>query len=126
VGAFAFILLMLTALGGTMVLVEWYDDERRAAPNGTLAVIVTHASLALASLVLLALFLAKRGTTLASAVVVLLLLTAAVGVTAFLRSRRGRPNRRREGDVGRGFLIFHGAGAALLIVVAVVAVLSAH
>jgi len=119
-------LLMVTALGGTMVLVEWYDDERRVAPNGTLAVIVTHASLALASLVLLALFLAKRGTTLASAVVVLLLLTAGVGVTAFLRSRGGRPNRRREGDVGRGFLIFHGAGAALLIVVAVVAVLSAH
>ena len=125
-GPFAFILLMITALGGTMVLVEWYDDERRHAPSGTLAVIVTHASLALASLVLLALFLAMRGATLASAVVVVLLLTAAVGVTAFLRSRRGQPNRRREGDVGRGFLVFHGAGAALLIVVTVVAAISAH
>ena len=122
-GPFAFFLLMITALGGTMVLVERYDDERRHAPSGTLAVIVTHASLALASLVLLALFLAMRGATLASAV---LLLTAAVGVTAFLRSRRGQPNRRREGDVGRGFLVFHGAGAALLIVVTVVAAISAH
>ena len=125
-GPFAFILLMITALGGTMVLVEWYDDERHHAPSGTFAVIVTHASLALASLVFLALFLAIRGTTLASAVVVLLLLTAAVGVSAFLRSRRGEPNRRREGDVGRGFLVFHGGAAALLIVVAVIAVFAAH
>jgi hypothetical protein len=126
VGAFAFMLLMITALGGTAVFVEWYDDERRRAPSGTLAVVITHASLALASLVLLALFLAMRGTTLASAVVVVLLLTAAVGITAFLRSRRGEPNRRREGDVGRGFLVFHGAAAALLIVVAIVAALASR
>jgi len=117
---------MITALGGTMVLVEWYDDERRHAPSGTFAVIITHASLALASLVFLALFLAMRGPTLASAVVVLLLLTAAVGISAFLLSRRGQPNRRREADVGRGFLVFHGGAAALLIIVAVVAVFAAH
>jgi hypothetical protein len=125
-GAFAFILLMVTALGGTLVLVEWYDGERRHAPNGTTAVIVSHVGLALTSLVLLALFLAMRGATLASAVVLFLLLTAGVGITAFLRSRRGQPNRRREGDVGRGFLYFHGAGAALLIVVAVAAAITAH
>src|SRR5436190_9083046 len=118
--------LMITALGGTMVLVEWYDDERRHAPNGTTAVVFSHVGLALTSLVLLAVFLAKRGTTLASAVIIVVLLTAAVGITAFLRSRRGQPNRRREGDVGRGFLVFHGAGAALLIVVAVVAAVTAH
>jgi len=109
-----------------MVLVEWYDDERHQAPNGTTAVVFSHIALALASLVLLAVFLAVRGTTLASAAIVILLLTAAVGVTAFLRSRRGQPNRRRDGDVGRGFLLFHGAAAALLIVVAVVAVVNAH
>jgi hypothetical protein len=117
---------MVTALGGTMVLVEWFDDERQHAPNGTTAVVFSHVGLALASLVLLAVFLALRGTALASAAVLVLLLTAAVGITAFLRSRRGRPNRRREGDVGRGFLVFHGAGAALLITVAVVAAISAH
>ena len=119
-------LLMITALGGTMVLVEWYDDERRHAPDGTTAVVFSHVALAVASLVVLAVFLALRGTTLASAVVIVLLLTAAAGITAFLRSRRGQPTRRREGDVGRGFLVFHGAGAALLIAVAVVAALSAH
>jgi len=126
VGPFAFFLLMVTALGGTMVFVEWYDDERRSAPSGTFAVVVSHIGLAVASLVLLAVFLAIRGATLGSAVVLALLLTAGVGVTAFLRSRRGEPNRQRQGDVGRGFLYFHGAGAALLIVVAVVAALSAH
>ena len=125
-GPFAFVLLMLTALGGAMVLVEWYDDERQHAPNGTFAVVLSHVGLALASLVLLAVFLAVRGGTLASAVVVTLLLTAGVGVTAFLRSRRGQPNRRREGDVGRGFLFFHGGTAAVLIVIAVVAALSSH
>ena len=125
-GAFAFLVLMVTALGGTAVLVEWYDDERLHAPSGTFAVVVTHASLALISLVLLALFLAKRGTGLASAVVLAIVVTAAVGITAFLRSRRGRPNRRREGDVGRGFLVFHGGAAALLIAVAVVAAVSTH
>jgi hypothetical protein len=125
-GAFAFILLMLTALGGTMVLVEWYEDERHHAPNGTTAVVITHASLAFVSLVLFAVFLAMRGTALASAAVVAILLTAAVGITAFLRSRRGRPNRGRKGDVGRGFLVFHGAGAALLITVAVLAALATH
>lgn len=125
-GPFAFFLLMLTALGGTMVFVEWYDEERRSAPSGTFAVVVSHIGLALASLVLLAVFLAIRGATLASAAVVVILLTAAVGVTAFLRSRRGQPNRKREGDVGRGFLYFHGAGAALLIVVALVAALTSH
>ena len=123
-GAFAFILLMVTALGGTLVLVEWYDDERRHAPSGTMAVVITHASLALASLVVLALFLAIRGAGLASAVVVVLVVTAAVGVTAFLRSRRGEPTRRREGDVSRGFLLFHGGAAVLTIVVAVVAALA--
>src|SRR5947209_16868452 len=117
---------MVTALGGTLVLVEWYDGERQHAPNGTTAVVISHVALAVTSLVVLAVFLAMRGTTLASAVVVLLLLTAAVGISAFLRSRRGRPNRRREGDVGRGFLYFHGAAAALLIVVTVVAAISAH
>jgi small-conductance mechanosensitive channel len=125
-GAFAFMLLMVTALGGTAVLVEWYDDERRRAPSGTFAVVVTHASLALVSLVLLALFLTMRGTGIASAAVAALLVTAAFGVTAFLRSRRGQPNRRREGDVGRGFLVFHGAGAALTIVVAIIAVLASR
>jgi hypothetical protein len=125
-GAFAFFLLMITALGGTLVLVEWFDGERQHAPNGTTAVVISHVGLALTSLVLLAVFLAMRGTTLASAVVVFVLLTAAVGVTAFLRSRRGQPNRRREGDVGRGFLYFHGAGAALLIAVAIAAAVTAH
>lgn len=125
-GPFAFFLLMVTALGGTMVFIEWYDTERLSAPNGTLAVVVSHMALALASLVLLAIFLATRGTTLASAMLVFVLLTAAVGVTAFLRSRRGQPNRRREGDVGRGFLIFHGGAAALLVVFALVVTLSAH
>jgi hypothetical protein len=125
-GPFAFFLLMVTALGGTLVFVEWYDTERQAAPNGTLAVVVSHMALALASLVLLAIFLATRGTTLASVMLVLVLLTAVVGVTAFLRSRRGQPNRRREGDVGRGFLIFHGGAAALLVVFALVVALSAH
>jgi hypothetical protein len=124
VGAFAFILLMVTALGGTMVLVEWYDGERQHAPNGTMAVVVTHATLALASLVVLALFLAKRGTGLASATVVVLVVTAAFGISAFLRSRRGQPTRRRDGDVGRGFLYFHGAAAALTILVAVIAALA--
>ena len=123
---FAFFMLMVTALGGTMVLVEWYDGERRSAPDGTLAVVVSHVALALATLVLLALFLAMRGATLASAMLGLLLLTAAFGVTAFLRSRRGEPGRRKEGDVGRGFLVFHGGAAAVLIVVAVLAVLSAR
>ena len=123
-GPFAFILLLVTALGGTLVLVEWYDDERRHAPNGTMAVVVTHATLALASLVLLALYLAVRGTTLASTAVVVLLTTAAVGVSALLRSRRGQPTRRRDGDVGRGFLLFHGAAAALTIVIALVAILA--
>jgi len=117
---------MITALGGTLVLVEWYDGERHGAPDGTTAVVFSHVGLALVSLVLLAVFLAIRGATLASAAVVAILLTAAVGVTAFLRSRRGQPNRKREGDVGRGFLYFHGAGAALLIVVAVIAALTAH
>ncbi|TMK89396.1 MAG: hypothetical protein E6G57_01650 [Actinobacteria bacterium] len=125
-GPFAFILLMITALGGTMVLVEWYDDERRHAPNGTTAVVFSHIALAVTSLVVLAVFLAMRGTGLATAAIGALLLTAVVGITAFLRSRRGQPNRRREGDVGRGFLLFHGAGAALLIVVAAVAVVTAH
>ena len=55
---------------------------------------------------------------------VALVATAAIGVTAFLRSRRGAPNRQRQGDVGRGFLLFHGAAAALTIIVAVVAVLA--
>jgi len=117
---------MVTALGGTMVFVEWYDGERQAAPEGTFAVVVSHMALAVATLVLLALFLAIRGATLASVMLGLLLLTAAFGITAFLRSRRGQPNRRREGDVGRGFLVFHGAFAAVLIVVAALAVLSAH
>ncbi|GEM_PF-7132423 len=125
-GPFAFFLLMVTALGGTMVFIEWYDTERLSAPNGTLAVVVSHMALALASLVLLAIFLATRGTTLASVMLGLVLLTAAFGVTAFLRSRRGQPNRRREGDVGRGFLIFHGGAAALLVVFALVVALSAH
>jgi len=125
-GAFAFMLLMVTALGGTLVLVEWYDDERRHAPSGTLAVIATHASLALLSLVLLALFLAMRGTGLASAAVAVLVITAMLGITAFLRSRRGKPNRRREGDVGRGFLVFHGGAAALTILVAVIAAVATH
>ncbi|MBV9410432.1 MAG: hypothetical protein JO148_02450 [Acidimicrobiia bacterium] len=125
-GPFAFFLLMVTALGGTLVFVEWYDSERLSAPNGTLAVIVSHMALALVSLVLLAIYLATRGTTLASVMLGLVLLTAAVGVTAFLRSRRGQPNRRREGDVGRGFLIFHGGFAALLVVFALVVALSAH
>jgi small-conductance mechanosensitive channel len=125
-GAFAFFLLMVTALGGTMVFIEWYDGERQAAPNGTLAVVVSHVALAVATLVLLALFLATRGATLASVMLGLLLLTAAFGITAFLRSRRGQPTRRREGDVGRGFLVFHGGAAAVLILVAVVAALSAH
>ena len=119
-------LLMVTALGGTMVLVEWYDSERKDAPDGTTAVVFSHVGLALVSLVLLAIFLALRGTTLATVAVGVLLLTAAVGVTAFLRSRRGQPNRRREGDVARGFLYFHGAGAALLIVVAIVAAITTH
>jgi len=126
VGPFAFIVLMITALGGTLVLFEWYDGERHGAPDGTTAVVFSHVGLALVSLVLLAVFLAIRGATLASAAVVAILLTAAVGVTAFLRSRRGQPNRKREGDVGRGFLYFHCAGAALLIVVAVIAALTAH
>jgi small-conductance mechanosensitive channel len=126
VTVFAFFMLMVTALGGTMVLVEWYDGERRAAPDGTLAVVVSHVALALATLVLLAIFLAVRGATLASVMLGLLLLTAAFGVTAFLRSRRGQPNRRREGDVGRGFLVFHGGAAAVLIVVATAAVLAAR
>ena len=117
---------MVTALGGTMVLVEWYDDERQHAPNGTTAVVFSHVGLALASLVLLAVFLAMRGTALASAAVLVLLLTAAVGITAFLRSRRGRPNRRREGDVGRGFLIFHGGAAAILIIVVMAAAFAAR
>src|SRR3954447_12845676 len=117
---------MVTALGGTLVFIEWYDSERLVAPNGTLAVVVSHVALALATLVLLAIFLAVRGATLASAMLGLLLLTAAFGVTAFLRSRRGQPNRRREGDVGRGFLIFHGGAAAVLIVVATAAVLAAR
>ena len=125
-GPFAFILLMITALGGTLVLVEWYDDERRHAPSGTMAVVVTHASLALASLVVLALFLAMRGAGLASAMVLALVVTAVVGVTALLRSRRGEPTRGREGDVSRGFLLFHGAAAALTIIVAVVAALAAR
>ena len=119
-------LLMVTALGGTLVFVEWYDDERRHAPSGTMAVVVTHASLALVSLVVVALFLAVRGTGLASAMVLALVVTAAVGITAFLRSRRGRPTRRRDGDVGRGFLYFHGGAAALTIIVAVVAALAAR
>src|SRR4051812_16446092 len=117
---------MITALGGTMVLVEWYDGERQHAPNGTTAVVFSHVGLAFSSLVLLAVFLAMRGTTLATAVIVVLLLTAAAGITAFLRSRRGQPNRGNEGDVGRGFLVFHGAGAALLIAVAIAAAISAH
>jgi small-conductance mechanosensitive channel len=119
-------MLMVTALGGTLVLIEWYDGERQSAPNGTLAVVVSHVALALATLVLLALFLAMRGATLASLMLGLLLLTAAFGITAFLRSRRGQPNRQSEGDVGRGFLVFHGGAAAILIFVAVVAVLSAR
>jgi len=119
-------MLMITALAGTLVLVEWYDSERQHAPNGTTAVVFSHIGLALASLVLLALFLALRGTTLASAVIVLLVLTATAGISAFFRSRRGQPNRRREGDVSRGFLYFHGGAAALLIVVAIVGVLGAR
>jgi len=119
-------MLMVTALGGTLVLVEWYDGERESAPNGTLAVVVSHVALALATLVLLALFLALRGVGLASAMLGLLLLTAGVGITAFLRSRRGQPNRRKEGDVGRGFLVFHGAAAAILIAVAIGVALSAR
>jgi len=126
VGPFALILLLVTALGGTLVLVEWYDDERLHAPNGTMAVVVTHATLALASLVLLALYLTKRGTTLASTAFVVLLATAVVGVSALLRSRRGQPTRRRNGDVGRGFLLFHGGAAALTIAIALVAVLAAR
>ena len=43
-----------------------------------------------------------------------------------IRSRRGQPNRGNQGDVGRGFLVFHGAGAALLIAVAIAAAISAH
>ncbi len=125
-GPLAFILLMITALGGTMVLVEWYDGERQSAPNGTLAVVVSHVALAVATLVLLALYLAVRGTGLASAMLGLLFLTAAFGITAFLRSRRGQPNRRKEGDVGRGFLVFHGGTAAILIAVAIAVALSAH
>lgn len=123
---FAFFMLMVTALGGTLVLVEWYDGERQSAPNGTLAVVVSHVALAVATLVLLALFLALRGAGLASAMLGLLLLTAAFGISAFLRSRRGQPNRRKEGDVGRGFLIFHGGAAAILIVVAIGVALSAR
>jgi len=126
VSVFAFFMLMVTALGGTLVLVEWYDGERQSAPNGTLAVVVSHVALALATLVLLALFLALRGPGLASAMLGLLLLTAAFGISAFLRSRRGQPNRRKEGDVGRGFLFFHGAAAAILIVVAIGVALSAR
>src|SRR6476469_5866354 len=118
-------MLMVTALGGTMVLIEWYDGERQSAPDGTFAVVVSHIALAVATLVLLALFLAVRGTGLASAMLGLLLLTAAFGITAFLRSRRGQPNRRKEGDVGLGFLVFHGGAAAILVVVAVLAALSA-
>ena len=125
-GAFAFFLLMITALGGTLVFVEWYEDERQHAPNGTLAVVVSHVALALASLVLLTIFLAMRGGTLASAVVFFLLLTAAVGITGFLRSRRGEPSRQRKGDVGRGFLYFHGAAAAVTIIVAVMAAVAVH
>src|SRR6476661_8903979 len=116
-GAFAFVLLMVTGLGGTVVFVDWYDDERQSAPNGTLGVVVSHVALALATLVLLILFLVTRRATFASVMLGLLLLTAAFGVTAFLRSRRGQPNRRREGDVGRGLLVFHGAAAAALILV---------
>ena len=123
---FAFFMLMVTALGGTLVLVEWYDGERQSAPSGTLAVVVSHVALAVVTLVLLALYLAVRGATLASVMLGLLLLTAAFGVTAFLRSRRGQLNRRREGDVGRGFLAFHGAAAAILIVVAIATALSAR
>ncbi|MBV8162530.1 MAG: hypothetical protein JO265_16550 [Acidimicrobiia bacterium] len=125
-GPFALIMLLVTGLAGTMVLVEWYDDERRRAPNGTMAVVVTHATLALISLVVMAVFLTTRRTTLGSATVVVLLATAAFGVTAFLRSRRGQPNRGRAGDVGRGFLLFHGAAATLTIVVALVAVLASR
>ena len=125
-GPFALVLLLVTGMAGTMVLVEWYDDERHRAPNATMVVVVTHAALALASLVVMAVFLTTRATTLASAMVVVLVATAALGVTAFLRSREGQPTRRREGDVGRGFLLFHGAAAALTIIVAVVAALAAR
>ncbi|MBV8295219.1 MAG: hypothetical protein JO085_00145, partial [Acidimicrobiia bacterium] len=57
---------------------------------------------------------------------VVLLATAVVGVSALLRSRRGQPTRRRNGDVGRGFLLFHGGAAALTIAIALVAVLAAR
>ena len=93
-GPFAFIVLMITALGGTLVLVEWYDGERHGAPDGTTAVVFSHVGLALVSLVLLAVFLAIRGATLASAAVVAILLTAAVGVTAADGvSQRARPDK---------------------------------
>ncbi len=125
-GAFAFALLLVTALGGTMVLVEWYDGERPHAPSGTTAVVAVHVGLALASFAVMGVFLAIRGAGLATAMVAVVVLTALLGVTAITRSRRGRLRTARQGDVGIGFLAFHAAGALAVVVAAVVAAIIAH
>ena len=99
------------ARGADAVLIEgelitWVGRGEPPQRPDEEAVVVTHASLALASLVLLVLFLAMRGTGLASAAVVVLVITAILGVTAFLPTLISAPV-----EVGAEFAASVGAAA---------------
>jgi uncharacterized membrane protein YidH (DUF202 family) len=125
VGALALVLLLVTGLGGTVAVVDWYESERQRAPRGTTAVVAGHVTLAVATLVVMAAFLLGKSGALGWAMIAALVATGALGATAFLRSRRGRSAAGGEDDrVAPAVLVFHGAAAALTLLFAVLAALA--
>jgi hypothetical protein len=122
VGVPALVSIFVTLLGGTMVAADWYDAERVAADSRAAALVAGHVLLAATVLVLGVIFVLGKSAAVAWATVGVLLFVVALGVTAYLRSTRSTTSDGSGGQqegVLPGLLIFHGAAAAITILLVV-------
>jgi hypothetical protein len=127
VGALALVFLLVTGLAGTVTVVDWYESERLCAPRGTSAVVAGHITLAVATLVVMTAFLLGKTASLGWLTVVVVPVTASFGITAYVRSTRGRSAGGDEADrVAPAVLVVHGAAAALTLLFALLAALAVH
>jgi hypothetical protein len=120
-GVPALVSIFVTLLGGTMVAADWYDPEQAATDGRQSALVVVHVLLAAAVLILGVTFVLGKSGAVAWATLAAVLSAAAVGATAYLHPT-GPTTREDSGDregVLPGLLVFHGAAAAVTIVLVV-------
>jgi hypothetical protein len=127
-GVPALVSIFVTLLGGTMVAADWYDPEQAATDGRHVALVVVHVLLAAAVLILGVTFVLGKSGAVAWATLAAVLGAAAVGVTAYLHSigpSASEDSGDREG-VLPALLVFHGAAAALTILLVVSMALAAR